>query len=109
MECSVCGNTYSRPMQITVGDGGPLTFDSFECAIHALAPTCPHCGTRVIGHGVETADGTIYCCAHCARQHGHTGIADHQPESVVSGSGMQGDADAEGESAVSGSGLPPKP
>ena len=31
-------------------------FDSFECAIHALAPTCAHCSCRVIGHGVE-ADG----------------------------------------------------
>ena len=41
MECSVCGNTYSRPMQITVGDGGPLTFDSFECAIHALGHLSP--------------------------------------------------------------------
>jgi hypothetical protein len=44
-------------------------FDSFECAIHALAPRCAHCDCRIIGHGVES-DGVIYCCANCARQQG---------------------------------------
>jgi hypothetical protein len=29
----------------------------------------------VIGHGVEI-DGTIYCCAHCAKQSGVEGIKD---------------------------------
>jgi hypothetical protein len=43
-----------------------MTFDSFECAITALAPTCAHCGCRVIGHGVEIGTGEIFCCAHCA-------------------------------------------
>jgi hypothetical protein len=47
----------------------PHVFDSFECAIHALAPTCEHCRVRIIGHGVE-ANGSIYCCAHCARMAG---------------------------------------
>ena len=27
-----------------------------------------HCGCRVIGHGVETTVGRMFCCAHCARQ-----------------------------------------
>jgi hypothetical protein len=49
---------------------GALTFDSFECAIHALAPTCEYCGVKVIGHGIE-ANGSFYCCAHCA--HGRRG------------------------------------
>jgi len=40
-------------------------FDSFECAIEALAPRCTHCHCRVIGHGVERR-GSIYCCRHCA-------------------------------------------
>ena len=44
-------------------------FDSFECAIHAIAPVCEHCGIKVIGHGVE-ADGIFFCCASCARMHG---------------------------------------
>jgi hypothetical protein len=48
------------------------TFDSFECAIHALAPTCEYWGVKVIGHGVE-ADGRFYCCAHCASMAGAEG------------------------------------
>ena len=54
---------------------GSGTFDSFECAIHALAPTCAHCDIRVIGHGVQAGDA-IYCCAHCAEQEGATGLDD---------------------------------
>lgn len=43
------------------------TFDSFECAVHKMAPGCEHCGCKVIGHGTEV-DGHFYCCAHCARE-----------------------------------------
>jgi hypothetical protein len=57
------------------GDGETHVFDSFECAIHALAPVCEHCGWRVIGHGVE-AEGRIFCCAHCATQTGVAALAD---------------------------------
>jgi hypothetical protein len=42
------------------------TFDSFECAIHKMAPVCEHCGCKVIGHGVEVQE-RWYCCAHCAK------------------------------------------
>ena len=73
--CEVCGNVYYKPFQITM-DGSVHVFDSFECAIHALAPTCAHCGCRIIGHGAE-ADGEIYCCAHCAKQVGVVGLDDH--------------------------------
>jgi Rieske Fe-S protein len=68
-QCEVCGNDYDKPMEISVA-GARHVFDSFECAIHALAPRCEHCGCTVIGHGVE-ADGRFFCCAHCA---GHEGI-----------------------------------
>ena len=27
-----------------------------ECAIDMLAPTCPHCNCKVVGHGVEAGD-----------------------------------------------------
>jgi hypothetical protein len=47
-------------------DGSSYTFDSFECAIQRLAPTCGHCGCRVIGHGVETTN-EIFCCESCER------------------------------------------
>jgi hypothetical protein len=58
------------------GRGGEThVFDSFECAIHALAPVCEHCGCRVIGHGVET-DDRIFCCAYCATEAGVAGLTD---------------------------------
>ena len=64
--CSVCGNTYALAFQVRAPDGETYTFDSFECAIHELAPTCAHCGCKIIGHGAEVS-GRFYCCAHCAR------------------------------------------
>jgi hypothetical protein len=72
--CDVCGNEYDRTMQITRG-GTTGTFDSFECAIHALAPRCGHCGCAIVGHGVE-ANGETFCCAHCARHAGVEGAVD---------------------------------
>ena len=65
--CAVCGNEYDKAFQVVLA-GTSYTFDSFECAIHLLAPVCAHCGCRVIGHGAEVS-GTIYCCAHCAHHH----------------------------------------
>jgi hypothetical protein len=72
--CEVCGNEYESTMQITK-QGATHTFDSFECAIHALAPVCDHCGCRIVGHGIE-GPGSAYCCAHCAEQAGVTGARD---------------------------------
>ncbi len=73
-QCEVCGNEYDKAFQV-VKSGRTHTFDSFECAIHKLAPTCAHCGCRIIGHGME-ADGTFYCCAHCASHAGVRGLED---------------------------------
>ena len=70
-KCSVCGNDYDKAFEI-IRAGVSRTFDSFECAIHALAPVCVHCQCKIIGHGVE-ARGSMYCCAHCARQAGGPG------------------------------------
>ena len=67
--CEVCGNEYDKAFQVLM-EGSTHTFDSFECAIHALAPTCDYCGWRVIGLGVE-ANARFFCCAHCA---GHAGV-----------------------------------
>ncbi len=72
--CDQCGNNYDKAIQV-MSAGQTYTFDSFECAIQKLAPTCAHCGVRVIGHGVEQND-VIYCCAHCAAQEGATGLKD---------------------------------
>jgi Rieske Fe-S protein len=73
-KCDVCGNDYDKPILVTQGSKA-MTFDSFECAIEAMAPRCAHCGCRVIGHGVE-AQNQIYCCAHCAKQSGIVGLKD---------------------------------
>ena len=72
--CETCGNDYDKAFTVTM-DGASHTFDSFECAIHALAPTCARCGCRVIGHGAEH-EGTIFCCAHCAQRMGVRGVDD---------------------------------
>ena len=74
LKCEVCGNNYDKTFTVKMA-GHEHTFDSFECAIQALAPKCPHCDCRVIGHGVEQ-DGTIYCCAHCAKQSGAGKVKD---------------------------------
>jgi nitrite reductase/ring-hydroxylating ferredoxin subunit len=66
--CEVCGNDYDKAFEVTM-DGETHIYDSFECAINALAPVCPHCGVTIIGHGVES-NGEVYCCAYCARQEG---------------------------------------
>ena len=77
--CEVCGNVYDKAFEVVLpkgmNGGGKHVFDSFECAIHALAPTCAHCGCRVVGHGMEAA-GEQYCCANCARSSGHEELAD---------------------------------
>lgn len=72
--CAVCGNVYDKAFEVTMA-GKRFVFDSFECAIHLLAPVCDHCGCRVVGHGVE-ADGVIFCCAHCATRVGVHGLED---------------------------------
>lgn len=73
-KCEVCGNDYDRTFTLTL-DGKSHTFDSFECAIHACAPQCAHCGCRIVGHGVQQGN-VIYCCAHCAKEAGATALKD---------------------------------
>ena len=63
--CEVCGNDYDKAFQVTAA-GVTHTFDSFECAVHLMAPVCEHCSCKVLGHGTEVR-GHFYCCAHCAR------------------------------------------
>lgn len=74
--CEVCGNEYDKAFQV-IRDGATHTYDSFECAIHALAPRCDHCECRILGHGVES-DGLIFCCAHCAAESGVSGLVDRK-------------------------------
>ena len=73
--CEVCGNDYAKAFLVVMEDVTHV-FDSFECAIQLLAPICDDCGTRIIGHGIESGELT-YCCAHCASRSGETGAVDH--------------------------------
>ena len=80
-KCDVCGNDYARAFKVTM-NGATHTFDSFECAIHKLAPTCAHCGCKIVGHGIEDGD-TFYCCAHCAHESGVREAVDNTAHATV--------------------------
>ena len=73
-KCEACGNDYDKSFQVVV-QGRSHVFDSFECAIHTLAPACAHCGVRIVGHGLEK-NGRMFCCAHCAQGQGVTQLKD---------------------------------
>lgn len=88
--CDVCGNDYAKSFTVSRG-GRTYTFDSFECAIHYLAPPCAHCGCRVVGHGIEDGDLT-FCCAHCARNAGVTGVSDNARHSAGGATAATGEA-----------------
>jgi hypothetical protein len=72
-KCDSCQNEYDKTFQVTMDDK-THTFDSFECAIHTLAPKCNHCGCKIIGHGVEK--NKTFCCASCARGAGIDDLQD---------------------------------
>lgn len=72
--CEFCGNEYDKTFEVMMA-GTRHVFDSFECAIQTLAPSCNHCGVTIIGHGVE-ANGIMFCCAHCASQEGVEALRD---------------------------------
>jgi Rieske Fe-S protein len=73
----MCGNDYDKTMEISLG-GTTHVFDSFECAIHVMAPRCDHCGCSVIGHGLQAGEH-FFCCAHCAREQGISALTDRAP------------------------------
>lgn len=72
--CDTCGNDYDKAFEVRK-DGQSWTFDSLECAAHKLAPSCAHCGCRILGHGLETANA-LFCCRHCAEASGAHGLRD---------------------------------
>jgi hypothetical protein len=74
-KCEVCHNEYDKAFEVVAAAGDRHVFDSFECAIHRLAPACEHCGCKVVGHGLEAHD-QFFCCASCARSAGETGLKD---------------------------------
>jgi hypothetical protein len=85
-QCETCGNDYDKSFEVVMA-GQRHTFDSFECAIQALAPKCAHCNCRIIGHGVE-AKGTYFCCAHCVEMQNVHGLQDRVDTPARAGVGM---------------------
>jgi hypothetical protein len=73
--CEVCGNDYYMSFEVVTA-GSRHVFDSFECAIHKLAPVCAHCGCKIVGHGIEAKDN-IFCCASCSERSGQHGAVDN--------------------------------
>ena len=73
--CATCGNDYDKAFTVTLHDGTTHTFDSIECAAAQIAPSCAHCGVRILGHGLEGGD-RYFCCDHCAAKSGVTGLRD---------------------------------
>jgi hypothetical protein len=41
-----------------------------------MAPRCAHCDCRIIGHGMETSGGRMFCSAHCAHAAGVPAVKD---------------------------------
>ena len=64
--CDLCGNDCKKAFEVRLARKLYI-FDSFQCAIQFLAPTCVHCGCKIIGHAVEVDQG-VYCSAHCASE-----------------------------------------
>ena len=87
------GSSLARPhdydKSFTISSGGEThTFDSFECAIHLLAPKCAHCDCRIIGHGVE-AGSAMFCCVHCAERSGVHGLRDRKNDQAATSEGKR--------------------
>jgi hypothetical protein len=52
---------------VQIADGRVFTFDSIECAIPMVAPTCAGCCCSILGHGIDLGD-QIFCCSKCAER-----------------------------------------
>jgi hypothetical protein len=71
--CEMCGNDYDKPMQVTLG-ASTHVFDSFECAMHALAPLCGRCGCRVVGPRGRGPEQHLLLCSLRSRGWGQRGL-----------------------------------
>ncbi len=67
--CDQCGKDDDGSFELWAR-GQIYTFHSFACAAEALAMKCAHCGSCIVGYGVERGSA-IFCTAHCAE---HTGV-----------------------------------
>jgi hypothetical protein len=51
--CEVCGNDHDNVVDGRRA-GETHVFDSFECEIRVLAPSCAHCNCKIMGHGLRS-------------------------------------------------------
>ena len=64
LSCEVCGKVQERCFEVHLG-GERHVFDSFECAILALMPTCSSCGSLLLSPGIQF-ENRLYCSYACA-------------------------------------------
>ena len=64
--CVGCGSSEGRMFAVRTYEGVTLTFDSVECALPFIAPTCDECFCQILGHALIVGD-QIYCGPTCAR------------------------------------------
>jgi hypothetical protein len=67
--CDGCGNRSERLFTVQTHDDRVFLFDTIQCAVPILAPSCAHCLCTILGQGVEVGSIT-YCSAGCAQQSG---------------------------------------
>jgi hypothetical protein len=72
--CEQCGNDSDKAFA-SKRDGKTHTFDSFECAVHMLAPRSVAAVAESSAMGVESG-AKMFCCAHRVRRSGETGLED---------------------------------
>jgi len=77
--CETCGNEYDKAFQVTM-KGSAHTFDSFECAIHAL----PRCviTAAVVWWGMASKkmmQSSAVLTALSRKEHGNCATAHRQP------------------------------
>ena len=82
--CEVCGNDYDKAFQV-VRNGEQHTFDSFECAINAMAPTC---ATAAAGSSAMASRRTARSIAAQAAPAGRRRGARRPGLSASAGSGL---------------------
>ena len=51
-KCEQCGNDYDKSFEVRMG-GRTMIFDSFECAIHMLAPLTARSSAACIARGAK--------------------------------------------------------
>jgi hypothetical protein len=63
--CEVCGKN-SECFEVYLGSVKHI-FDSFECAMSAMLPTCAYCRCQIIGEVIQLGNA-IFCSYGCANE-----------------------------------------